>query len=144
MKKKVDFCSQGRKNRARGGEFERKVRIDLENSGWTVSKWMSNVDLDSEKIIPSRRKFNPFSKVMTIGTGFPDFICFRRKKSLFEVVFVEVKKNGYLDKEEKEKSLWYLKNKIVDKVIIAKSVKEGRKHVISYEDFREKYPKYCE
>ena len=142
-KKEVDFSEQGRKNRARGGEFERKVRIDLESKGWIVNKWMNNVDLSQDKIIPAKRKFNPFARVMTIGTGFPDFICFKKKGKSFEVVLIEVKKNGYLDKEEKEKSLWYLRNGIVNEIIIAKKGMEGRKMFIDYVSFSKKYPKLC-
>lgn len=142
-KKEVDFSNQGRKNRARGGEFERKVRIDLESKGWIVNKWMNNVDLSQRKIVPAKRRFNPFAKVMAIGTGFPDFICFKKNGDLFDVVLLEVKKNGYLDKEEKEKSQWYLENKIVSEIIIAKKGIEGRKMFIDYISFSKKYPKLC-
>ena len=106
-KKPTDFKKQGRRNRVNGGIFERKVRADLEKNGWIVNKWMNNVDLVENKLIPSKRKFNPFSKVMTIGTGFPDFICFRKKDDSFDVVLVEVKRNGIFDKDEKEKAKWY-------------------------------------
>lgn len=145
MKEKqgVDFKEQGRKNRARGGEFERKVRIDLEKKGWIVNKWMNNVDLSVGKIVPAKRRFNPFAKVMAIGTGFPDFICFKKEGNSFEVVLLEVKKNGYLDKEEKEKSLWYLENKIVNQVMIAMQGKSGKKMQIDYVSFSKKYPKLC-
>lgn len=144
-KKKVDFQKQGRKNRARGGEFERKVRLDLESKGWIVNKWLNNVDLEQGKIIPAKRRFNPFSKVMAIGTGFPDFICFRNSKhNLFDVILLEVKKNGYLDKEEKEKAKWYLKNGIVKEILIAQGKKEGRRIVVEYQSVLEKYPKLCE
>ena len=37
--------SQGKKNRAAGARFELKVRKDLEDKNWIVSKWMNNVDL---------------------------------------------------------------------------------------------------
>lgn len=142
-KKEIDFCNQGRKNRARGGEFERKVRIDLENKGWIVNKWMNNVDLSQGKIVPAKRRFNPFAKVMAIGTGFPDFICFKKKGNSFKVILLEVKKNGYLDKEEKEKSQWYLENKVVGEIMIAKKGMNGRKMQIDYISFSEKYPKLC-
>lgn len=142
-KKEVNFSNQGRKNRARGGEFERKVRIDLENKGWVVNKWMNNVDLSAGKIVPAKRRFNPFAKVMAIGTGFPDFICFKKNGTSFDVLLLEVKKNGYLDKEEKEKSLWYLENGIVSEILIAKKGMDGRKMRIDYISFLEKYPKLC-
>jgi hypothetical protein len=138
---KTDFKKQGRRNKINGGIFERKVRADLENSGWIVNKWMNNVDLIENKLAPSKRKFNPFSKVMTIGTGFPDFICFKRQENSFEVILVEVKRNGLFDREEKEKSKWYLENKIVNRIVIAMEEREGRKLKIKYINFEEKYPK---
>jgi len=143
-KKKVDFQKQGKRNRARGGEFERRVRLDLEENGWIVNKWMNNVDLSQEKIVPAKRRFNPFSKVMAIGTGFPDFICFRSKNDFFEVILLEVKKNGCLDKEEKAKAKWYLEKGIVKEILVAQQAKEGRKIKIEYKSFLEKYPKMCE
>ena len=36
--------TQGKKNRAAGARFELKVRKDLEEKGWIVSKWMNNVE----------------------------------------------------------------------------------------------------
>jgi hypothetical protein len=143
-KKPIDFKKQGRRNRVNGGIFERKVRADLEKNGWIVNKWMNNVDLIENKLVPSKRKFNPFSKVMTIGTGFPDFICFNQKDDSFNVILVEVKRNGIFDKDEKEKAKWYVKNKIVKEILIAMEEKSGRKLGIKYVNFLEKYPKLVE
>jgi hypothetical protein len=138
---KTDFKKQGRRNKINGGIFERKVRADLEKKGWIVNKWMNNVDITEDKLISSKRKFNPFSKVMTIGTGFPDFVCFKKNENSFEVILVEVKRNGFFDKEEKEKAKWYLDKKIVNTILIAKEIKNGRKLEIEYANFVEKYPK---
>jgi len=102
---------------------------------------MNNVDITEDKLISSKRKFNPFSKVMTIGTGFPDFVCFKKNENSFEVILVEVKRNGFFDKEEKEKAKWYLDKKIVNTILIAKEIKNGRKLEIEYANFVEKYPK---
>ena len=84
-------------------------------------------------------------KMLIVGTGFPDFICVKNKgeedKSNFEVVGVEVKKNGYLDQVEKGMCYWLLENKIFSKILIAKAKKEGRKIEVEYIDFAEKYNK---
>jgi hypothetical protein len=84
-------------------------------------------------------------------TGFPDFIVFKnmtswdgepfwnltrelinfevkptlpRKINLYENIGIEVKSNGYLTKEEKEKYKWLLENNIFSKILI---VSKGKK-----------------
>jgi hypothetical protein len=144
MKKKVSNSSRGKKARASGARFELKVRADLESMGWVVSKWMNTVDYGKDggigKLVPAKRKYNPFFKVLGIGTGFPDFICFRRNKDgSYEIVGLEVKANGYLDKVEKGMCGWLLDRKIFSKIKIAKKGKERGK--IEYIDFLDKYKK---
>ena len=114
----IDYKKQGKSNKRKGASFELSVRKDLEEKGFIVSKWMNNVKFQVEtndktfhfgKLVPSKRKFNPFKKVMTIGTGFPDFIAFRvQTGKVTNFIFVEAKSNGYLDKEEKAKVKWYI------------------------------------
>ena len=128
---------RGKKSRAAGGRFELKVRGELENDGWVVSKWQNNVEKD--KLIPAKRKFNPFLKILGIGTGFPDFVAFKNKGSNYEVIGVEVKSNGWLDKEEKEKCKFLIDKKIFSKILIVKKGKERGK--IEYVDFEKKYNK---
>jgi hypothetical protein len=163
--KSLEHSKRGKKSRAAGQRFELKVRQDLEIKGWIVSKWMNTVDCDHDgkigKLVSAKRKYNPFMKVMTIGTGFPDFVCFRRikekdeetiegisipeeymkrdEKQIFEVIGLEVKSNGYLDQIEKGMCLWLLANKIFSRILIAKKPKEGKE--IDYIDFAEKYNK---
>lgn len=145
---------RGKSNRAKGQRFEAKVRQNLEEMGWIVGKWVNTVDYEKGKIVPAKRKYNPFSKVLTIGTGFPDFICFKRnveleedygilenKKESYEVIGVEVKANGYLDQIEKGMCFWILENKIFSRILIAKKSKEGKQKEIEYIDFKEKYNK---
>lgn len=140
--KKKSSIKRGRISRASGARFELKVREDLEKMGRVVDKWSNNVDLDSGKIVPAKRKFNPFSKVMTIGTGFPDFISISRvRDELYSVVGVEVKMNGILSKIEKEKCVWYLKNKVFSEIWIARIERDGRRIKTVYDNFGEKYPK---
>lgn len=144
---------QGKKNRASGAEFERRVRLDLEEKGWIVDKWSNNVELDIYKhflprLIPAKRKWAGPNRPMVIGTGFPDFIAYHLdwlskdkeiyRDSLFnkiEVIGVEVKTNGYLDKEEKEKCKWLLENNIFSKILIASKEKVKNRIKIIYKDF---------
>jgi hypothetical protein len=76
---------------------------------------------------------------MTIGTGFPDFVCFEKRGDLYKVVGVEVKMNGNLSRVEKEKCVWYLENGIFSEILVAKKIQErkGGKIRIEYVDFGE-------
>ena len=141
-KLKSEKSSQGRKNRAAGGRFESKVRTDLERMGWTVSKWMNTIEQEKNdriwKIVPAKRKYNPFLKVLGIGVGFPDFVCFKKvDNGKYEVIGLEAKGNGYLDPKEKGMSHWLLENKIFSRILIAKRGK--KRGEIEYTDFKDKY-----
>ncbi|MAG47085.1 hypothetical protein CL617_00640 [archaeon] len=142
MVKKIDHKKQGKLNKARGARFEIKVRKDLEEKSWIVAKWMNNLDLEIKKLIQAKHKFQGIGRPMAIGTGFPDFICFKYNVDLtstnlnckvYEVIGVEVKSTGYLSKEEKEKCVWYLENKIFSQILIAFKSKERGK--IEYKEF---------
>jgi len=137
-KKKSAKSKQGKKNRAAGARLELKIRANLEAMGWIVSKWMNTIDYEKNKLVPAKRKYNPFLKALSIGNGFPDFICLKRKgKNSFEVIGVEVKANGYLDKVERGMCQWLLENKVFSKILIAqKGKKRGE---IEYIDFKNKY-----
>jgi len=139
---KINRQKLGKLSRARGARFELRTRKDLEGLGWTVSKWMNNVDLEEGKLIQSKQKYNPFARAFRTATGFPDFICFKKLKNNFEVILLEVKRTGMLDKEEKLKCQWYLENNIVDKILIAIEERVKNKIIVKYVDFKEKYPKY--
>lgn len=137
---KIDLVKQGKKNRVSGRVFEAKVREKLETMGWIVDKWTNTVDYDKMKVVPAKRKYNPFKKVMVIGTGFPDFVAFRRDEdNSYGVIGVEVKSKGYLTQIEKSMCMWLLENKIFSKILIAKKGK--KRGEIEYIDFREKYGK---
>lgn len=152
--KNQNKVKQGKKNRQSGAAFELSVRKDLEDKGWIVAKWMNQVEfkqieypIDSAcgftevKLIPAKHKFCGVGRPMAIGTGFPDFIAFRLgfpyvcNGKETEVIGVECKINGYLDKEEKEKCKWLLENNIFGKILIASKEKEGRKVIIKYKEF---------
>lgn len=139
LKKKTEV-KKGRKSKAKGARFELQVRRDLESKERVVDKWNNNVDLEERKLIIAKRKYNPYSKVMALGTGFPDFISIKRiSESLYSVVGVEVKMNGILSREEKEKCAWYLQKGIFSQIWIAK--RGGKRGQIEYDDFMEKYGK---
>lgn len=160
----VDKKLQGKRNRAAGLRFERKVRLDLESKGWILSKWMNNVEFkDSEwhgtlpnwfgNLVPAKHKFCGVGRPMAIGTGFPDFIAYKiikpfvedqdglrykikKSSKFYEIIFVECKSNGYLSKEEKEKARWYLEKNFCAKFLIAKKGK--KRGEIEYIDYGKK------
>ncbi len=138
-KKKNSKSKQGKLNRAAGARFELKVREAMEADAWIIDKWTNNVDLGEGKLVKAKRKYNPFMKVLIIGTGFPDFIGFKRTKKKYDIIGIEVKRKGYLDKTEKEKCKWLLDNNIFSRILIAKPIRKGRKIEIEYDDFKEKY-----
>lgn len=143
LKKNKELSERGKKSRAKGQRFETKVRLDLENMGWTVAKWMNTVDYDrlgnTGKLVPAKRKYNPFLKALSLGTGFPDFVCFRHEGDKFDVIGVEAKGKGYLDPKERGMCLWLLENKIFSRILIAKDSEDKGK--IDYTDFNVKYKK---
>jgi len=131
---------RGRESRAKGGQFEVRVRHDLEEKGWIVDKWSNNVDLENDKVVPCKRVFKRFGVgkgVMTIGTGFPDFVCFEKRGELYKVIGVEVKMNGTLSREEKLKCAWLLDNKIFSEILVAAKIKEKNRVRVEYEDVSE-------
>jgi len=174
----LDKRKMGKRSRAQGKAFELRVRKDLEEKGWIVSKWNNNVEFPIKigivkhmkdaneypamkqmggKCIPAKAKFNPFTKMLMMGSGgFPDFIAFKNFKKerrdgnniedfknkyndylmTYEVVGVESKINGTLDKEERAKCEWLLKNNIFSRIFIAQKIKVGRKVEIEYKEFK--------
>ncbi len=161
--KRKDKILRGSKSRASGGAFELRVRKDLEEKGWVVDKWSNNVaPLDSKhqtgradspegeiekgdqvklgKIVPCRRVFKRFGAgkgVMTIGTGFPDFVAFEKRGDLFKVIGVEVKMNGTLSKEEKLKCGWLLEREVFSEILVASKVKVKNRVRVEYVDVRD-------
>ena len=126
----IDKVKQGKSNRRKGSAFELDVRHELESLGWILCKWQNQVNLKENKLEPAKHKFNPFKKVMTLSSGFPDFVAFKRaccnecsEPCGYTVIGVEAKSNGCLDKEEKEKIKWLLDNHIFKYILIASKIK---------------------
>ena len=137
-KNKINI-KRGSLSRAQGARFELKVREALETQKWIIDKWTNNVNLEENKIVKVKPKFNPFTKTMVMNSGgFPDFIAFKKTSGNdYKIIGVEVKMNGILSKIEKEKCKWYLKNKIFSEILIAK--KGEKRGEIEYTNFEEKY-----
>jgi len=124
----VDFKKQGKKNRAAGKRFEVKVKEDLEADGWILCRWSNQIQFDKftgkGKIVGAKPKWNPFTKSIAYsGVGFPDYLAFKKSLSGTNIILVECKSNGYLDKEERAKCEWIVKNNIVDRLFVAKKGK---------------------
>ena len=159
-KKKI---AMGKKSRAAGARFELRVRVDMERKGWILDKWSNNIELEYDlevlfkkvikgKLIKAKPKFvfNPQLKrriPMGMSSGFPDFIAFKyyrdsaevrkdmaERFKTYEVIGVESKMTGILDKTEKEKCKWLLDNNIFSKILIAKKGK--KRGEIEYNEFK--------
>jgi hypothetical protein len=130
---------KGKKRKSSGGQFELRVRKDLEKRGWIVDKWSNN--LDGNKIVPAKRVFRRFNTnmgVMTIGTGFPDFIAFRRlEDGSYKIIGVEVKVGGSLSRIEKKKCEWYLNNNIFSDILVASKKKVKNRVRVEYVEVNE-------
>lgn len=139
--KKKEHVKRGGKSKAAGGQFELRVRHDLEKKGFIVDKWTNNIDLEvpEGKIIPAKKRMGFFGgkmRFMSLGTGFPDFICLQWVDSeYYRVIGVEVKMNGKLSKIEKEKCRWYLSHNVFSEILIARKEKENNRVRIVYERF---------
>ena len=134
----TDYKAQGIKNRKKGSKTEAQVRAELEAAGYIVCRWQNNVDLEKNKLIGAKPKWNLFTKSISYGgVGFPDFIVIQTHINIpggmfYSNIAVESKGNGYLDPEERKKAQWLLDHNIFSRFIIAKKTKDG--HIV-YTDF---------
>ncbi|MCX6748699.1 MAG: hypothetical protein NT076_03770 [Candidatus Pacearchaeota archaeon] len=153
--KNPEKVKMGKSSRAKGGAFERRVREYLEAQGWICGRWSNNVSAPFEadigewerKLEPAKRKFNPFLKALSFGTGFPDLQIYREVKmqgdsittglfpgraKFYEIIGIEIKsgKGGYLDKEEKEKVRWLMNKGIFSKFFVAMRDTKRRGEII--------------
>jgi len=139
----------GKASRAAGKLFELSTRKNLEARGFIVCKWTNTVEFDDKgegKLMIAKSKYNPFLKrVISEGSGFPDFVAIRHDRKLphlCDVIGVESKTNikTGLDTEERKKAIFYLNNKIFSRIYIAYKEKNGRKNVVKYINVLDKYP----
>lgn len=134
----------GKRNRKKGTEFERVVRRELESQGLIVIKNPNNIV--GGEFIQGKSKYNPHTKRLMMNSGgFPDFIAYNNKSNFkvdnhyfFEIIGIEAKSNGYLDKDEKEKCSWLLKNNILSRILIASKpkAKDKSQDKIIYKEFK--------
>jgi len=146
----VDYKAQGKKNKQKGASFELKVRSHLEQKGWHVTKYRNNVNLQTNEIVPAKQYYIP-GRGAGLGTGFPDFVMFKRIKpeaegdyiNFYELMFVEAKLNGLLSKEEKLKCK--VLTELGHKVMIAYFDDECENHIklrdFVYTEGKEKIPR---
>ena len=146
LEEKGWICSKWQNNVEfmKKGDNEINTQKDVENF---VDK-----TLNTGKLIPAKPKmvFNPIIKRMVpqgMSSGFPDFVCFRHYKQInppqveviiphtHEVIGVESKLTGTLDKEEKLKCRWLLDKGIFSKILVSKKTKVKNKIVVEYIDF---------
>lgn len=126
----------GKHSRKQGKAFENKVRTDLESRGYVVCKWTNTVDLVNGKLIAAKAQYNPFFKrIVGEGSGFPDYIAFKKKEGNYILFGVESKTNGKLDKKEKEMATWLLDNDIFPKIYVASPIQKGRSKQVVYNKF---------
>lgn len=131
----IDKKKQGRRNKINGSIFERKVREELESIGYVVAKWNNQVDLKMKRMVPSKHKYNFYTKVMSLGSGFPDFIAFMPFEKGRKIIGIECKIGKYLDDDEKMKCVWLLENGVFDAIYVAEKQYEGKKVKPMYVDF---------
>jgi hypothetical protein len=123
----------GKKSHAEGKAFEPRVFKDLLNLPVIPCRWTNDVkddELAQAKTHWRKTKFGMFP--LNLNPGFPDFCYFNRLTNNF--VGVECKINNKLDKTEKEKCQWYLKNKIFDKFLVAYKTKEKNRVKVNYRE----------
>jgi len=136
MAKDPEKVKQGKKNRRIGGDTERRTRKLLEEEGWFVSKFQNKIDIKKEEMVAAKQ-----GRFRMTSTGFPDFICWKREyktylqEEVLEMIGVECKSDGILDKTEKAQCEWLLENRVFDKILITKRDKIKNKIVISFKDF---------
>lgn len=148
MAKDPKKVKRGEKSKRDGAAFELRVRKDLESQSWIVLKNPNTVI--ENKFVKGKSKYNPFTKRLMMNSGgFPDFICMKKKLTKFqstlnkskvktnyyEVMGVESKTNGILDKPEKEKCNWLLEHNVFSKILIASKYKEKNKIKIRYKEY---------
>jgi type I site-specific restriction endonuclease len=129
----MDHVKKGKKSRSQGNAFELRVRKELESKGWVVFKNSNNLK-DGEYII-SKPKFNPVTKqLMMMSGGFPDFLCLH--KDTKELLFVESKMTGVLDKQEKETCDW-INKELGQDVFVAYKVKIKNKVEVAFKTYKQ-------
>jgi len=140
----VEFEMNEAKYNPELSEFKGIVKKEFDKDQW-IKK------ITYGKLTKAKNKWAGPGRPMMMGAGFPDFICFRNllvfdemSKQFYEVIGMECKTNGTLDKTEKQKCKWLLDNNKFSKILIASKTKVKNRVVIVYTDFKEKYWRFYE
>ena len=118
--------AMGKSNKRKGNQLEAEARAALIDAGYITCRWQNTI-IDN-KLVGAKPKWNFFTKSLSYASvGFPDFVVMKaiNKLGAYQVIGLESKRNGYLDREEKAMVKWYLDNNIFPKIIIAKKDKTG-------------------
>jgi len=133
-------------------KFGLNVEFNIEHQGHATQIIPDEVVVG--KLIQAKNKWAGPNRPMMMGAGFPDFLAFSIEKDIdirksqikylgdsmryipYEVIGVESKVNGYLDKAEREKCKWLLDNNIFSKILIARKTKVKNKIVVEYKEFK--------
>lgn len=118
-------------------------KVVKKNGKYIIQKTNKEIKFEEiifDKFVQGKPKFNPFTKMLMMNSGgFPDFIAYKILTKIYnrtyEIIGCECKSNGYLNKEEKGKCSWLLKNNIFSKIFVAKKSKQGRKVIAEYKEF---------
>ena len=135
MVKNPKKVKEGKLSKARGMLFEKKTREDLIEKGFVCDKWSNNVDLINNTLIPSKPKYNFFTKsLMMNSAGFPDFIIYKQYGDRI-IIGVESKMHGKLSRIEKDKCMWLLMNNVFDEIWVSEKTKVKNRIVVKYHKF---------
>ena len=107
------------------------------------NNWIKRLEPEVKKVFKQgKSKFNPFTKRLMMNSGgFPDFIAYRTMELTpidehhYEIIGVESKINGRLDREERDKAKWLIENNILSRILIA-SKNEDSINKIKFEDLK--------
>ena len=150
--KTEDRKKLGKKTRKEGKDFEARVRVNLTEKGWTVCRFDN--DVRDGKLVQAKTSWRRTPHGMfplNLSPGFPDFQCHRISVKIdnggtrivapcipsfnkdnfdYQIIGVECKISGTLDKLEKQKCQWLLDNHIFSKILIASKHKiKNRIHI---------------
>lgn len=124
----LKIIEKGKLIPAKGNRFRARTLGFPDFICWKIGELITNNANKSEKEV-----FDYINKPITKKIMYKD--C----KVFYKTMGVEAKSDGYLDKIEKAKCEWLLKNKVFSHILIAKKTKKGRKIIPEYIDFKEKY-----
>jgi len=95
----MDKSKLGKQSRRKGKRFENEVQAALEKEDWIVARWSKKIE---EGVLINCRPKWAGGRLLTMQSGFPDFIILRMGIYKWWVRLIECKLNGYLTPDERE------------------------------------------